>query len=181
MLRPSAIIAWIAGTPSAVAGIFTKRLGSSIRSCSRRAATTVASVSRASSGATSTDTKPSVRVRVVDRAQDGEGGGDVGDDQLPVGVLDRAAGRRQRGELLVVVGRALDGPGEDGRVGGDAADPVGDQAGQGAVAQVAAGEVVEPRALALLGVQLVQLAHRASFRTGAGGPSAPVDGPRLVG
>ena len=60
MLRPSAIIAWMAGTPSAVAGIFTKRLGSSMRAWSRRAAAIVAGVSRASSGATSTDTKPSV-------------------------------------------------------------------------------------------------------------------------
>lgn len=59
MLRPSAIIASMAGTPSAVAGIFTMRLGSSIRAWSRRAAAIVAAVSRASSGATSTDTKPS--------------------------------------------------------------------------------------------------------------------------
>src|SRR5699024_7729674 len=88
--------------------------------------------------------------RVVDRAEDGEGGGDVGDHQLPVGVLDRDADGGQGGELFVVVGRTLDGPGENRRVGGDAADPVADHAGQGAVAQVTAGEVVEPRALALL-------------------------------
>ena len=71
---------------------------------------------------------------VEHRAQDGEGGGDVGDDQLPVGILYRPAGRSQRRELLVVVGRALYGLGEDRRVGGHAADPVGDHAGQGAVA-----------------------------------------------
>jgi hypothetical protein len=59
MLRPSAIIAWMAGTPSAVAGILTNRFGWSMRWCSRRAAAMVASVSWASSGATSTDTKPS--------------------------------------------------------------------------------------------------------------------------
>ncbi len=60
MLRPSAIIASMAGTPSAVAGIFTNRLGSSIRVWSWRAAAIVAAVSWASSGATSTDTNPSV-------------------------------------------------------------------------------------------------------------------------
>ena len=59
MLRPSAIIAWMAGTPSVVAGILTKRLGSSMRAWSWRAAAIVAGVSRASSGATSTDTNPS--------------------------------------------------------------------------------------------------------------------------
>ncbi len=60
VLRPSAIIAWMAGTPSPVAGILTNRFGSAIRWCSLRAAATVASVSRASSGATSTETNPSV-------------------------------------------------------------------------------------------------------------------------
>ena len=38
MLRPSAIICWIAGTPSSVAGIFTIRFGRLTRSCSSRAA-----------------------------------------------------------------------------------------------------------------------------------------------
>ena len=60
MLWPSAIIAWMAGTPSPVAGIFTNRFGWAIRWCSWRAAAMVASVSRASSGATSTDTNPSL-------------------------------------------------------------------------------------------------------------------------
>jgi hypothetical protein len=60
MLRPSAIIARTAGTPSAVAGIFTNRFGAAIRSCSFLAAAVVASVSRATSAATSSDAKPSV-------------------------------------------------------------------------------------------------------------------------
>ncbi len=60
MLRPSAVIASIAGMPSGVAGIFTSRLGWVMRSCRSRAAAMVALVSRASSGATSMDTKPSV-------------------------------------------------------------------------------------------------------------------------
>ena len=60
MLRPSAIIVWTAETPSAVAGIFTNRLGAMIRSCSARAATNVACVSWASSAATSTEANPSM-------------------------------------------------------------------------------------------------------------------------
>jgi hypothetical protein len=59
MLRPSAIMASIAGIPSAVAGIFTNKFGSAIRSCNHRAARIVPAVSRASFGSTSTDTKPS--------------------------------------------------------------------------------------------------------------------------
>ena len=59
MLRPSAIMACIAGTPAGVAGILTSRFGWAIRPCSPRAAATVASVSWAISGATSMDAKPS--------------------------------------------------------------------------------------------------------------------------
>jgi hypothetical protein len=60
MLKPLVINAAIAGMPSAVAGIFTSRLGRAMRSCNRVAAAIVASVSRANSGATSIDTKPSL-------------------------------------------------------------------------------------------------------------------------
>ena len=59
MLLPSAVIAWIAGTPAAVAGTLTNRFGRAIRSCSARAAVTVAAVSWAISGATSIDANPS--------------------------------------------------------------------------------------------------------------------------
>jgi len=45
MLRLSPIMVRMAGTPSAVAGIFTKRLGRLIRSCRARAEVTVPSVS----------------------------------------------------------------------------------------------------------------------------------------
>ena len=60
MLNPLPIVASIAGMPSAVAGIFTSRFGRAMRSCNRAAAAIVAAVSRASSGATSIDTKPSL-------------------------------------------------------------------------------------------------------------------------
>ena len=59
MLRPSATMASMAGTPAVVAGILTSRLGSPMRSCSPRAASMVARVSSASSGATSIETNPS--------------------------------------------------------------------------------------------------------------------------
>jgi hypothetical protein len=51
----------------------------------------------------------------------------------------------QGGELPIVVGPAADGLGDDGRVGGDALDALGDQAAQPAADQVAAGQVVQPR------------------------------------
>ncbi len=64
MLRPSAIICRMAGTHSGVAGILTSRLGRSMRACSERAAAMVPSVSWASDGATSTETKPSPPVEL---------------------------------------------------------------------------------------------------------------------
>ncbi len=59
MERPSLIIWRMAGTPSAVPGIFTSRFGLAMVSCSRRAAAAVPSVSWAKPGSTSTLTKPS--------------------------------------------------------------------------------------------------------------------------
>ncbi len=56
MLRPSPMSVSIAGTPSRVAGTFTKRFGSAIVSWNRRASRTVPSVSWASAGDTSRET-----------------------------------------------------------------------------------------------------------------------------
>ena len=56
MLWPSPISVRIAGTPSRVAGTFTRRFGSAMRSCSWRAACTVPSVSWARAGDTSRET-----------------------------------------------------------------------------------------------------------------------------
>ena len=98
--------------PSAVAGILTSRLGSAIRSCRRAAAAIVASVSWASSGATSIDTNPSLPCGVEGRTQHRQRIGDVVDDEFPVGVLQRIALRGEDGELLVVGVGALDGPGK---------------------------------------------------------------------
>src|ERR1044072_3205038 len=120
MLRPSAIIASIAGTPSGVAGIFTNRFGSSIRSW-RPPGGGERGVDLPGQLGSDLDRDEAVGPggRVVDRAEDGEGGGDVGDDQFPVGVLDRNADGGQGGELFVVVGRNLDSTGENRRGGGD--------------------------------------------------------------
>ena len=60
MFRPSAIIVRMAGTPSAVPGIFTSRFGLSMRSWRlARRLDRVPCVSCASAGATSSDTNPS--------------------------------------------------------------------------------------------------------------------------
>ena len=58
-LMPSARAAVIAGRPSTVAGILMNRFGRSTVAQSRRAAAIVPSVSRASRGSTSIDTRPS--------------------------------------------------------------------------------------------------------------------------
>ena len=83
----------------------------------------------------------------------------VGDDQLPVGLVDRLAGRHQRRELFVIVTGNGDTAGEDRRVRGDAADPVGDHIRQGAVTQGGTGEVVQPRALPEAAVEGFQSGH----------------------
>src|SRR4029450_7292114 len=86
---------------------------------------------------------------------------DVVHDQVPVGVQHRAPLGDERRELLVVGVGALDGLGEDRRVARPPPDPVGHQPAQGAVAEVHAGQVVQPGALAVAVVKLVQLGHRA--------------------
>ncbi len=58
-LIPSPSASVIAGAPSVVAGILISRLGRSTSDHSSRAAAMVASVSKARSGATSIDTRPS--------------------------------------------------------------------------------------------------------------------------
>ena len=70
------------------------------------------------------------------------------DHQLPVGVL-HGMGRHQRAELLVVVVLALDGLGEDGRVGGHPADARrSTSSASRPPVQPVAPQVVEPGALA---------------------------------
>src|SRR5205823_12778831 len=80
----------------------------------------------------------------------------------------------ESGELFVVGGGALDGPGEDRRVGRHPPDAVTDEATQGPVLEVEAAEIVEPGALAELSEEALQLSHGgvtgqdcASGRTGA--------------
>ena len=65
MLRPSAIISSMAGTPAAVAGIFTIRLARCRVVCRWRAAAEVALVLSASSGDTSNETYPSTPALAV--------------------------------------------------------------------------------------------------------------------
>jgi hypothetical protein len=60
VLRPSEIIVRIGSMPSAVAGILTITLRRAMRSCSARAASSVAGPSWARPGSTSTLTKPSM-------------------------------------------------------------------------------------------------------------------------
>ena len=91
--------------PSAVAGILTSRLGWSIQACRPRAAATVAEhvVRQLGRDLDGDEAVGPVRA-VVERPEHRERVDDVGDDELPVGVLDGAPEGKQRGELLVVVG-----------------------------------------------------------------------------
>ena len=103
MLRPSAIIASMAGTPALVAGILTSRFGAPMRACRSRAAVMVASVSSARSGATSIETNPSAPSlsSKVGRSRSSASMTSA-DDEVPVGVLDGVPGGEQVVELLVV-------------------------------------------------------------------------------
>ena len=96
---------------------------------------------------------------VKNRAQHGEGAGDVVDDQLPVGIGHRQPGAHQSSELFVVRGCALDGPGQNGRVGRHPPDAVADEATQRPVLEVGTAEIVEPGALAELSEEALQLRH----------------------
>ena len=84
---------------------------------------------------------------------------DVCEHQRPVVVDDRVVAAGQRAELVVVVGRALDRLLEDRRVAGEAADALVDEVAELARGDVAALEVVEPRALPELVVQVGETIH----------------------
>ena len=121
-LMPAAMASSIAGTPSSVPGILTIRLGRSTRPQKSRACATVVSVSCASAGSTSSETKPSAPSRLVpDRPQHVAGQLDVEDRDLLEHLARRHALLGQLGDLLVVVLRAEDRLLEDRRVRGHAA------------------------------------------------------------
>jgi hypothetical protein len=157
---PSPIIASIAGTPSAVAGILTNRFGLLIRSCNARAAAMMAAVSRASSGATSIDTKPSVPPLASNvPRQHTERLRDVVENKIPVRVQRRASDRGERRELFVVGIGTLDRPGEDRRVRGHTPYTAADKTRKCAIPQVGPGQIVQPRTLTLLVVESTQFGH----------------------
>ena len=66
-------------------------------------------------------------------------------------------------ELLVVVGRSLNGLLEDGGVAGEAADALVDEVAQLTRREVAALQVVEPRALPELVIQETETIHDYPF------------------
>ena len=111
----------MAGMPSAVAGTLTNRLGLSICFTQSRASTTVASVSEARVGDTSTETYPSLPF--VDRwtsAKDIAGTSYVRRHQSLDDLLCRGAGRPQFPQLVRVVVGPHNRAGEYRRIGGNA-------------------------------------------------------------
>ena len=95
---------------------------------------------------------------VIYRAHDAERVGDVGYDEFPIGGLDGPRAQQHR-KLLVVVGGALDGLLEDRGVRGDAPHALADEALQFPAGKVGTLEVVDPGALSLLVVEVVQTSH----------------------
>src|SRR5439155_3990827 len=106
---------------------------------------------------------------LVDGAEDVERGRDVGHDHRPVRLLDTEALLGQRPELLVVVGGALDRLLEDRGVRREAPDAVGRHLLELAGGDVAPLDVVEPRTLAELLTELLQLGHAVLTSSRAGG------------
>ncbi len=97
---------------------------------------------------------------VVDGAQDRQRIADVGDHEVPVGLLDRdVAAGHELVELRVVVVAGLHRLLEDRRVRGDAPHPSLDPSLHLTRGDPSPLEVVEPRALALLGVEVLQSSH----------------------
>ena len=129
MLRPSAIIAWIGATPSAVAGILTIRLRPvrSARGVPRRGLGAGAVVGQLRGDLDADEAVAAVAV-VVQPGEHVAGAVDVGEHQRPVVVDDRTVVGGELAELLVVVGRALDRLLEDRRVRRQAADAAVDAA-----------------------------------------------------
>ena len=131
MLRPSAIIAWIGATPSAVPGIFTYRFGSSI-ACVQRTGGRLGAGRVAGQLRSDLDRHVAVDAvaAVVHGSQEREGALDVGGDEVPVRVGDGRAAADEVAELLVVVGAGADRLLEDRRVRREAPDAAVDPCGQ---------------------------------------------------
>ena len=100
----------------------------SARAGARAAASVPASVVGQAGGDLDADVAVGAVAVVVQLGEAVERAVDVGEHHRPVVVDDRAVVGGQLAELLVVVGRALDGLLEDRRVAGQAADALVDQA-----------------------------------------------------
>ncbi len=88
-----------------------------------------------------------------------EGTVDVGEYQCPVVIGDRTTVAHQLAELIVVVGGALDRLLEDGGIAGETTDPVADLLLELTAGEIAALQVVEPRALPELVVEEAETIH----------------------
>jgi hypothetical protein len=100
----------------------------------------------------------------VERREQVGGPGYVGDDQFPVGVFEGRAGLEKPVELLGVGVGAAHGVGEDARVRRDPPNPGVDEILEGTVLEAIPGQIVQPRALAVLGVQPMKTCHRFTLR-----------------
>ncbi len=172
MLRPSAIICAMAGTPFGGgrdldvqirlvdAGV--ELAGGGDRSVG---------VAGEAGGDLDRDEAVETVAGLVDGTQQVERGLDVGDHQLPVRLGDPDVVADEVAELVVVVVAVGDGLLEDRRVRGEAPDALVDPGRQLTVGQPSATEVVEPRALTLVVEEIVQLGH-VRFLRGSGGAVA---------
>ncbi len=158
-LTPCAVSARMAGMPSGVAGTLIMTLGRPTRWARRSPSETVFSVLVASSGSTSSETRPSTpSLDSIYGQEQVARASDVLDHQRLVDVGRRLSFRRQLAQRLLVVAGSDDGPLEDRRVRGEAANPFADEAGQRARAEQPTAQVVVPDALP----ELVGLVHAGS-------------------
>ena len=159
MLRPSEIIASMAGTPAAVAGILTNRFGRWMRSCRFRAESMVAAVSAANAGDTSRDTNPSVPPLESYTGRRMPHASVTSSMAISQNACSTDMRGQQAPELFVVGVRAGHGLLEDGGIRGHPADPIVDQLLQSALQDGWTAHVVDPGALALGVIKLVQSRH----------------------
>ena len=149
MLRPSAIIAWMAGTPSAVAGDLhvEVRLVDRLvqRAGGRRRCRRCRGPGRARPPPTRSRRSPSL-LSYTGRSRASAPSMSVVTRSQYASVTD-VPPLIEVAELLVVVGAGADRLLEDRRVGGEAADAAVDPRGELAAGEPAPAEVVEPRAL----------------------------------
>ena len=152
-----------------MAGILISRFGRSTSACRRAASAIVPSVSWARFGSTSSETQPSLPLPSSHTGRrTSQAFADVVARERDEDLLRLGLGGRELADLVVVRVALGDRALEDRGVGGHADDAVANEAGEVALVDELARQVVDPDALALLG-ELLQGGHAGSPGVGGAG------------